>query len=199
MRKYLFSFLLFALSTIGFSTTWVITNTGFLFTPPTITITVGDSVNFKLKKIHSVIEVSLSTWNANGITPLPGFKTTLGGGLVFPNQLTVGTHYYVCQNYGPIGMKGIIIVLNPTGVAENQLPGNISIYPNPSNSKFKLDIGCIQFNRNCNLGFCNVKEEKIYQKVFTNSISEIDLDNQSKGIYFFKIFNGQKFFKKKLS
>ncbi len=139
MKKIVLSFLLFTLGTASFCTTRQITNAGFTFSPATVTIALGDSVNFTLAASHDALEVSEATWNANGTTPLPGgFHTPFGGGLVLPAQLGVGTHYYVCTNHVGSGMKGMIIVQNNAGIADNKLQAGISVYPNPANSSMTI-------------------------------------------------------------
>lgn len=98
------------LTTIGFGTTHTISSVGLTFSPSTITITAGDTVIFALTSIHDAVEVSQATWNANQITRNGGFTVPFGGGSTILTVL--GTHYYVCENHGPMGMKGIITV-NP--------------------------------------------------------------------------------------
>lgn len=111
MKKITFLLLLLFTSLAGFSTIWTITNSGNSFTPASITINLGDSVNFVLGTSHNASEVSQTTWNANGNIPLSGgFETAFGGGIVLPAQLGVGTHYYVCTPHASVGMKGVIIV-----------------------------------------------------------------------------------------
>ena len=61
---------LFSVITPGMSTTWTITNSGFHFTPDTLTIVVGDDVNFSLESSHDVLEVSQETWDVNGTIAL---------------------------------------------------------------------------------------------------------------------------------
>ncbi len=113
--KIIFSLLLFVISLKGFSTIWTVTNSGFTFSPATITIVFGDTVDFNVTSEHNAAEVSLATWNINDNTPLSGgFQTPFGGGMVFPAQLSVGTHYYVCEAHASMGMKGIVIVQNCT-------------------------------------------------------------------------------------
>jgi len=133
MKKVIISISFLLLGTAGFSTTWTITNSGTSFTPATITINLGDDVNFNLETIHNAREVSQATWNINGNTALPGgFSVSFGGGLVTPDFLGVGTHYYVCVPHADLGMKGIIIVQNTTGIEANKKLSPFSIYPNPS-------------------------------------------------------------------
>ncbi len=95
------------------STIWTITNSGLTFSPNLVTITFGDTVLFNTAGTHDAREVSMATWTANGNTALAGgFQTPFGGGFVFPSQLTVGTHYFVCTPHASSNMKGRIVV-NP--------------------------------------------------------------------------------------
>lgn len=93
-----------------YATIWTVTNSGNTFSPSTVTITQGDTVLFQLAGAHNAQEVSQTTWNANGNSPVIGFQTNFGGGTV--TGLTTGTHYYVCSPHASMGMKGRIIV-NP--------------------------------------------------------------------------------------
>ncbi len=123
-RKSILSLLLFSKSLIGFCTVWTVNNSGSTFSPATLTISPGDSVNFILASIHNAVEVDQSTWNSNGSAALSGgFQTPFSGGMVLPAQLATGTHYYVCTNHVSGGMKGTIIVLNCSTPAQ---PGTIS-------------------------------------------------------------------------
>ncbi len=103
------------------ATKHTVTVSGLTFSPATLTITEGDTVVFILSALHSALEVSQSTWDANGATPLGGgFSVPFGGGEAVP--VGTGTHYYVCTNHVISGMKGRIIV-NPAVVP----PGSITI------------------------------------------------------------------------
>lgn len=183
-------FLTFVLNSgMAFCTTVTIVNSGFTFSPASVTITVGDSVKFTLASNHNAVEVSQATWNANGNTALPGFSTSFGGGLVLPAQLTVGTHYYVCSPHASLGMKGEIIVLDIAGIQENQLDANVSIFPNPTRGKFTLTVDGKQTPINkLDLEIYNLAGQKIYQS--TNMPAQqsiIDLESESRGIYFIRI------------
>src|ERR1035437_4943332 len=106
--KRIFTFALLCLmGTTGICKTWVIANSLDTFVPNTLTIALGDSVQFTVGATHQPLEVSQATWNANGAVPLPGgFDLPFGGGLVLPAQLQVGVHYYVCSVHVAFGMKG---------------------------------------------------------------------------------------------
>ncbi|MFZ4399768.1 MAG: T9SS type A sorting domain-containing protein [Bacteroidales bacterium] len=134
--KIILSFLLLLMSVSGFSTVWTVNNVGTSFSPATITINTGDSVNFSIDASHNALEVSLTTWNADDNTPLTGgFETNYGGGLVLPSNLTTGTHYYVCSPHASMGMKGIIIVQNCSLPAQpTAINGSASICASTSNT-----------------------------------------------------------------
>lgn len=96
----------------AFATKHTVTFSGLTFSPALLTITEGDTVVFVLSGIHDALQVSQSTWNANGTTPLGGgFSVPFGGGEVVP--VGTGTKYYVCTNHAFSGMKGRIVVDPP--------------------------------------------------------------------------------------
>jgi plastocyanin len=200
MKKNLLIFLLFSFGTVCFCTTHLITNAGTTFTPAAITITLGDSVNFSLGGIHNAVEVSKATWDANDNTPLPGFSVPFGGGLVLPAQLTTGTHYYVCTPHASIGMKGTIIVQSASEIIENPMNTSVSIYPNPSNGEFQLEINGSRSAKNFDLSIYDLKGDKVYaasDRELQNSYN-IDLSALPKGIYLVKINSGAELFCRKI-
>ncbi len=104
------------------ATKHTVTFSGFAFSPPTLTITEGDTVVFTLSGIHNAQEVSQATWNVNGITPLSGgFSVPFGGGEAVPSG--TGTHYYICQNHAASSMKGTITV-NPPVIPPSSITVN---------------------------------------------------------------------------
>jgi plastocyanin len=135
-NKILLSLLLLSISLTGFCTVWTVNNSGNTFTPATITINFGDTVNFVIAVSHDAREVSQTTWNASGNTALAGgFQTPFGGGMVLPAQLGVGTHYYVCTPHASLGMKAIIIVQScPIPATPNAISGNITVCSASSNT-----------------------------------------------------------------
>jgi plastocyanin len=137
-------FLLLLTGATATGTIHTITNAGFTFSPSSINVAEGDTVMFSLASIHTAREVSQSTWNANGTTPLGGgFDLPSGGGMVVMSG--AGVHYYVCVPHGPSGMKGTITVNTVTGVRaeDDPLPGSFFLennYPNPFNPSTKLSF-----------------------------------------------------------
>lgn len=123
--------LTFALSYTSFATVHVVADLGFTFTPDSITIMLGDTVDFQINQSHDAVEVSQSTWNANGTTPLQGgFNVPFGGGQAIIT--TPGVHYYVCVPHVVGGMKGRIFVVDPLNIEGNNNPLSFKMFPNPT-------------------------------------------------------------------
>jgi plastocyanin len=106
MNKFI-TFCLVFFSQIVFSQT--ITNQGMNFSPDTITINLGDTVNFVLGNSHNAVEVSQSTFLSNGSTSNGGFNINFGQTATFIPQFEQ-SYYYVCQPHVNSAMKGVIIV-----------------------------------------------------------------------------------------
>jgi plastocyanin len=111
LSKKLFTLFIIILMTFSSKATiHTITIVGNTFTPDTLVVNVGDSINVVLGGYHDVTEVDQSTWLANGTTYNGGFLLPggSGGGQFIVN--TAQTYYYVCiAHVGWLGMKGIII------------------------------------------------------------------------------------------
>ena len=94
-------------------------------------------------------------------------------------------------------MKGTIVVQVTTDIAEKFFIPEISVYPNPSQGKFRLELNNFQSSHRSSLEVYTLHGEKLYVFEIKNSISEIDLSNRASGIYLLKIFDGQKVFAEK--
>lgn len=201
MKKTLLSIFLFSIAFTGFSETWTIVNDGLTFSPDNIEIELGDDAIFNLGSIHNAVEVSQETWEADGNTPLSGgFALDFGGGAVTAEQLTAGTHYYVCSPHASLGMKGMIVVMNTTGVPANPLKVNISVYPNPSQGKFQVDVTEAQFTNSFTLEIYDARGQKIIASTQGSRQTSINVDLSAypTGIYFIKIFEGNLLINRKI-
>ena len=191
MKKLFLSILVLLPGITGFSTTWTITNSGFTFSPSTITITVGDDVIFTLEGIHNAVEVSQSTWNANGNTVIPGgFQTLLGGGLVPAEKLAVGTHYYVCGPHSSEGMKGVIIVQTSSDIGDILEGINLSVYPNPSNNMITIKCGYNLIGDQYYI--TDQKGRPLLKGKLTDETTPIDISQLNSGIYLLQIVDQKK-------
>jgi plastocyanin len=197
MKNTLLSAFFTLISVVAFSTTVTISNSGTTFTPSTVTIKVGDTISFQIASMHNALEVSQSTWTANGNTPLPGFEVGFGGGTV--TGLTAGTHYYVCAPHASVGMKGQIIVNTATGI-DNLIPSsdNISIYPNPTTGKFVVQYKGIttQNSNSASLEVYNLKGEQICSLPILSEQTSVDLSDLTSGSYFVRINDNEKTYSK---
>jgi plastocyanin len=190
MKKLFFFLLLSAFSIASYSTVWQVTNSGFTFSPATLTIHLGDSVNFTLAASHDALEVSQATWNANGTTPLAGgFQTPFGGGMVPAAKLGIGVHYYVCENHASSGMKGTITVQDNAGIANNLMPIGISVYPNPSSSLLTLrsdnDLAGSHYF------ICDLAGRQVLTGTLASDVTQVDISQLISGIYLIRV-DGQK-------
>jgi plastocyanin len=158
---------------------------GDSFDPTTITVNVGDIVHFNLSAPHFELQVSLATWNANGITPLPGgFSFPTGSGDY--TTTTPGTIYYVCtQHVAEHGMKGTIVVNSITGINDIRKDARVKVFPNPAKDFITYQtIGNSTINEIRILDISG-KTVKIIQKPeISDDQIKIDIGNLNQGIYF---------------
>ena len=127
-----------AVTALGATAQVTITTTNDLnFTPATVTIQLGEAVQFNVSGIHTATQVSETTWNANGNTMLPGgFHFTAGTHMYTPTE--IGTIYFVCQPHSGMGMKGTIVVETNTSVTDHSAVP-FRLYPNPANNEINVE------------------------------------------------------------
>lgn len=172
----------------SFATIHTVVNSGFTFSPSSLTIESGDTVQFTIGSAHEVREVDQTTWDANGNTALSGgFSTPLGGGMILPAALTVGTHYYVCVPHASMGMKGTITV-NPSSLnTRKEEPLEFSVYPNPSHNTLNLNIQSQSPGANYQVSLLDITGNSVADFSFTSAQNQIDLQGISPGIYFVRV------------
>ena len=106
MKKQILTLIMLLIFSFSYSQT--INTVGNSFSPDTLIVNVGDTINFVIGASHNAVEVSQSTFIANGTTSNGGFNISFGQtGTYIPT--TVQNYYYVCQPHVAIGMKGVII------------------------------------------------------------------------------------------
>lgn len=198
MKKYLLTSALFLFTSLAFSATVTIVNSGFEFSPDDIEINLGDTVVFQLANNHNAVEVSLATWNANGNTPLPGFSVPFGGGIV--TGLSAGVHYYVCVPHASGGMKGKITVNSPSGIQPSlALEKAYNLYPNPTSGLLVLENTSPRNGNNALSGsaafieFFDMQGQAVYaiDKVDISAIRQVDISWIPAGQYIVRVSNGK--------
>jgi plastocyanin len=138
MKKIYFTLLLTILTVCLKATSYTITIVGtYSYSPPTLTVSVGDVVTIQASTFHPLIEVSQADWIAGTTNTLSaGFGTKISN-YTFTITST-NTIYYMCKIHGPMGLKGQIIV-NSAGISElNNSIGNVSLFPNPAKEKVSV-------------------------------------------------------------
>jgi plastocyanin len=127
-KNYILLSMILFLSASTFGAQFTVSWAGFTYSPSTINATVGDTINFPGSSLHPLVQVSQTTWNANGATPLAG-----GWGTKTTNYMHVitvpGNIYYVCQNHVGGGMKGQVVV-TLSNVAEMIGDNNVKLLTN---------------------------------------------------------------------
>ena len=163
---------------------FVIGTSGFTFSPANVIVNQGDIVRFNVTDGHPVIQVSQSTWNANGTTALPGgFSFPLGSGDF--TATTPGTFYYVCGNHASLGMKGTITVNGVSAISDSQIKDEINIFPNPAEN-------FVIFQNNGRLSTPEIqivdfmgRMVKVFQEpLILNEQVRLNIDNLKSGMYF---------------
>ena len=194
MKKLLLFTVFVLLTGIANSAKVVIVNSGFTFSPAEVSIDLGDTVVFTLGDIHNAVEVSETTWNANGSTPLPGFSVPFGGGTV--TGLAAGIHYYVCTPHAEGGMKGKITVNASSGIQPDKAFDNhFRLYPNPASNTLILESKTSGNDWDqaalSTLEIVNILGENIYslESYDMNTTHKIDISAIPAGNYFIRIRN----------
>jgi plastocyanin len=190
MKKSYFIFAICLLTRVtGFTSTHIITASGLMFSPDSISANIGDTVFFNITSFHSAIEVSQSTWNLNGGTSNGGFQLPLGGGMVILNQ--VKTYYYVCGVHFSSGMKGRIFVTNSTGIVTvNKEDPIFEILPNPATKRIKIKSNLMSSRQN-NLNIFDITGSCVFHREHISFDEYLEIDIPC-GIYFLA-FNSDSF------
>lgn len=201
--KKIYSIFLFSILAISMkATSYTVSISGFAYSPASLTVTVGDVVTISASGSHPLAEVSQTTWNANGTTTLStGFGTKTSN---YTFTITSASDiYYVCTNHVSMGMKGMITVSSVGVKEQNDMIGNISMFPNPAKDKFS-----VKFNSTENgtvsaklYSICGQEVESlIVNKEFNAGITTLNFDLQNNipaGVYFVQLnYNSKKVIRK---
>ncbi len=113
-----------------------------------------------------------NTMNQGTMSGTFDFCDLTGGNIDFGNGSIAGTITYClysCSN----------------SVNNNSETSNIDVYPNPSNGIFTFNLN----SENLEVEIYDIIGSRIYHSNMSTQKSEIDLSNQAKGVYFYKIKN----------
>lgn len=84
------------------------------------------------------------------------------------------------------------VSINPLGLTPISLENIVSVYPNPSSGKITIDLGEINVKNFLTVAVFDVTGKAIYEQTLFNNPGKmnINLENQSKGIYFVTVYDG---------
>ncbi len=87
---------------------------------------------------------------------------------------------------------------NTLNSGEPESQGDISVYPNPSTGKFRIEFTSLPLSKNYTVEIYNLLGERIYADNLSTS-TEISLQNSPKGIYFIVVYGeGRSVYSKKI-
>jgi len=168
------------------ATVWTVVTSGLTYSPATITVSAGDTIDFVLSGNHDAREVSQSTYNMNGSTALSGgFQVPFGGGDLLTAGMSLGMHYYVCSNHNTAGMKGTINVQSATGINENSPNTTLLLFPNPTTDI--ITVKASQFQKNAAYSICDQNGKTVLNGVMDAETFTLDVNNFAAGLYFFLV------------
>ena len=179
MKKLLLSFALFYGTFMSAQNKFIVTSSGMTFSPSSITITQGDTVEWQnISGVHNV--------NGNQAT-YPTNPTSFGNGAASSSLWTysfvfntIGSYDYQCDVHVGSGMVGIITVQTSSQINEITSKSNIKIFPNPAADYFTVNAN--QSLTKIMLYNSTGKLLKTY-----SSVTNYDIKGMPSGIYFLKI------------
>ena len=89
-----------------------------------------------------------------------------------------------------------IYIFDPLSVEENNF-SNISVYPNPNEGSFTVDLRRLTNSNNILVELFSINGQLIYQKNTSESILKINIDRTA-GIYFLRLTSGGQVMNKKV-
>ncbi len=182
-KKYLLIYsaiVLFSISAKAVNIPVSVTNN--TFTPMNFNAMVGDVV--------------IWTWNSGGsmhnvtsfsapITAAPFGSVDMPAGTFSYTITAAGSYNYGCTIHYPM-MSGSFTVTGTTGILEPSTNLLTSAYPNPFKDKITIKYSGVE-----SIGIFNILGEKVktIELVATENKIEVDFENLSSGIYFYRTYN----------
>ena len=137
--------------------------------------------------------VATFTLSENATAKVDGTVQTSGSSA---NDFSGDVIYTVTAENGDVqAWKVQVSVATTTNIYSNT-NNNFKLYPNPSNGVLNIDL---PNNKGFNLYIINLQGKIVLDKEINEVHNTVNLDYLDNGLYFVKIFNGQKVYTKKIS
>ena len=137
--------------------------------------------------------VATYTLSENATAKVDGAEQTSGS---TANDFSGDVIYNVKAENGDVQPWKIEVSIATTTNIYNNTNNNFKLYPNPSNGVLNIDLPS---NTGFNLYIINLQGKIVLDKKINEVHSTVNLDFLDNGLYFVKIFNGQKVYTKKIS
>jgi len=130
------------------------------------------------------------SWVCDGYNSSNDFHMNWGwsgsdDGYYYPTSLVVGGYDF---NQAVGAIIGIMPSYKGLGVAQvSSTNANFKVYPNPSNGIFNVSLENITGNPQITI--YNVLGQQVYSAKLTTGQTSVNLSNQSKGVYIYKVVN----------
>ena len=168
-------------------TTHNVSVSNFAFTPPELTVEVGDIVRWtNIGGQHSV--------DANAITfpnnPEP-FGNAIGpAGWVYEFTFTqVGTYAYRCGQHAGSMFGTVTVATNPLSVSDQTEDRVLNFYPNPANSFFTWKWNNALSGQDLQLHLFNILGQKVVE-ISLATANRVDVSAYEAGVYFYQVSDG---------
>lgn len=130
----------------------------------------------------------LNQWNT-----LPAIAT----GRAWASGFSINSDIYVTSGFNFSSFfKDLWKLILPAGINDIENDISVYVYPNPANDVINVSIN--NSRQISGIEINNIVGKNIYQSSIASTKTEIDMSNQTKGIYFIKIYYGQTFLTKKI-
>jgi plastocyanin len=180
MKKLIIIISLLISASVGITqSTHTLTATDYYFSPDTLYVQQGDTIELINIGYHSITEVDSIDWVNNTANHNGGFYVGVGAPTL-SDKFTIdneGTYYNLCFPHATMGMKSIIIVeTTTTGVHQLNSEQNIQIYPNPASNSITVE-------NTSTVKIYNMMGQVLFVRSKLNSLEQIDISFLPKGIY----------------
>ena len=124
-------------------------------------------------------------------------KAFVGGpnGGTFTKRIAAGNYYVIISTWAPPQTVDYLLNMSfeeGSGIDNNGLTSNLSVYPNPTNGKFTVSISNAEAT-DLTVELVNISGQVVYTsnvKAVYSYNEDIDASSFAKGVYYLKVNNG---------